>query len=271
MSTGQATILQTILQRKQQEVEAAQAQLRLAELSALAQDQPPCRGFTASLTAAVAAGQCGIIAEIKKASPSKGVIREEFNPSELARTYQQAGANCLSVLTDRDFFQGAPEYLQHARDACTLPLLRKDFVIDEYQIVEARTLGADCVLLIAAAFEVQDKLAELYALATDLGMDVLIEVHTELELEQVLALNLSMIGINNRDLHSFDTSLQTTLNLLKHIPEDCLIVTESGIHHQADVQLMQANNVNCFLVGEAFMRANNPGEALQQVFTDRRP
>lgn len=266
MSDQQATILQTILQRKHEEVAAAAAVVTLDNLYARLDDLPDCRGFTQSLEAAVTMGRSGVIAEIKKASPSKGLIRENFDPAAIATSYEGAGACCLSVLTDKDFFQGSAEYLQLARDAVKLPVLRKDFMVNDYHIVESRVMGADCILLIVAAFDDSSLFEDLYHYAKDIKLDVLIEVHDKAELDRALALKPTMIGINNRDLHSFETSLDTTLNLVNDIPDDCLIITESGIRTIADVQKMQDNNVNCFLIGEAFMRADDPGAAFKELF-----
>ena len=223
------------------------------------------RGFAAALQARVAAGQPAVIAEIKKASPSKGVLREDFRPAEIARSYERGGAACLSVLTDRDFFQGGDAYLQEARAACRLPVIRKDFILVPYQVLEARLLGADCILLIAACLD-DTPMAELNAQALELGMDVLIEVHDRAELERALALPGKLIGINNRDLRSFRVSLDTTLGLLDAIPPERLLVTESGILSAADVALMRGHGVHAFLVGEAFMRAPDPGAALGRLF-----
>lgn len=224
------------------------------------------RAFIRALRKKIAAGEAGVIAEIKKASPSKGVLREDFDPAAIASDYAAHGAACLSVLTDIDFFQGADAYLQAARGACALPVLRKDFVVDPYQIYEARVLGADCILLIVAALD-DAQLTSLYALATELGMDVLVEIHDAAELKRALRLDLDMVGINNRNLRTFETSLQTTIDLLKDIPEEVLVVTESGIHARADVALMREHDVHAFLVGEAFMRADSPGEKLAELFS----
>ena len=258
-------ILNKILARKQQEIESRQQQLTPAQLQQRAMQAPAPRGFVAALKARVEQGQAAVIAEIKKASPSKGVIRENFDPVEIAASYQAGGASCLSVLTDRDFFQGHEDYLVAARAACELPVIRKDFIIDPYQVVESRAIGADCILLIVAALE-DEALAELHASARSQGMDVLVEVHDRDELERALRLDLELVGINNRDLRTFDTSLDTTIGLLDAIPEQCLVVTESGIHTREDVALMRDNNVNAFLVGEAFMRKPDPGQALQELF-----
>ena len=261
----QPTILKTILARKAEEV-AERAKVRSRdELAAQSDALPACRGFVAALRERLAAGDPAVIAEIKKASPSKGVIREDFYPEEIAASYTDAGAACLSVLTDRDFFQGDDEYLVEARAACKLPVLRKDFVIDEYQLVESRAMGADCVLLIAAALD-DSQLDDFSGLSRELGLDVLVEVHNARELERSLKLGTSLIGINNRDLHTFDTRLETTYDLLDAIPADRIVVTESGIHTTDDVQAMRERNVHAFLVGEAFMRADDPGAALKQLF-----
>jgi indole-3-glycerol phosphate synthase len=261
------TILKTIISRKHEELVERTASTSVASLRASIEQQDPCRGFEASLRQAVAAGRPGIIAEVKKASPSKGVIRENFEPAAIAVSYEAAGAACLSVLTDVDFFQGADLYLQQARAASSLPVLRKDFVVDPYQVYEARALGADCILLIVAALGNHGNLMlELESLALDLGMDVLVEVHDQAELDLALHLQSPLLGINNRDLHTFTTSLDTTLDLLQQVPEDRLLVTESGIHERADVDVMRSSGVNAFLVGEAFMRAPDPGLALRELF-----
>ena len=263
--TDTPDILKRILARKQEEVAERSKRVPVNGLKQKIESADPVRGFVSALRSKVDAGLPAVIAEIKKASPSKGVLRENFDPAEIARSYEQNGAACLSVLTDIDFFQGTDEYLQQARNACSLPALRKDFVIDPYQVYEARALGADCILLIVAALD-DSQLSVLSALATSLGMDFLVEVHDGIELERALKLDLPMVGINNRDLHTFDTTLDTTLNLLDRIPGNCLVVTESGIHEASDVQLMQDHGVNCFLVGEAFMREVNPGSKLKQLF-----
>ena len=258
-------ILEKILAVKRQEVEAGLAALPLAALRVRAQAQPPARDFIGAIRAKIARQQPAVIAEIKKASPSKGVLRADFRPAEIAADYAAHGAACLSVLTDRDFFQGAPEYLQAARAACSLPVLRKDFIVDAYQIFEARAMGADAVLLIVAALDLP-ALRDCEALAQELGMAVLVEVHNGDELELALQLETPLIGINNRDLRSFAVSLQTTLDLLPRIPPGRIVVTESGILCAADVDLMRAANVDAFLVGEAFMRADSPGQALSGLF-----
>lgn len=258
-------ILQTILARKAEEVAQRRAQRPLEELQAAVASAPPVRGFVRALQAAVANGDPAVIAEVKKASPSKGVIRPDFRPADIAVSYEFGGASCLSVLTDVDFFQGADAYLQQAREACTLPVLRKDFVIDAYQVYEARVLGADCILLIVAALD-DTQLATLSELALSLGMDVLVEVHDIDELERALQVPAPMIGINNRNLRTFEVSLQTTLDMQQAVPRDRLLVTESGILSPQDVALMRDAGIHAFLVGEAFMRVEEPGEGLRQLF-----
>jgi indole-3-glycerol phosphate synthase len=263
---GQApTILRRILARKREEVRERSAKEPLAALERRAVEQGESRGFAASLAARVEVGDPAVIAEIKKASPSKGVIREDFHPSQVAESYQRGGAACLSVLTDVDFFQGADDYLRQAREACDLPVLRKDFTVDPYQVVEARAIGADAVLLIVAALE-QGQMLELAGAAREVGVDVLVEVHSRGELERALEMGATLLGINNRDLHTFDMRLETTLELLPHIPADRLVVTESGIHSREDVALMRDSGVHAFLVGEAFMRAEEPGDKLKELF-----
>ena len=259
------TVLKKIIDRKVEEVAARKAQTSISDLRARAAEASPVRGFVASLDSKVGHGQPAVIAEVKKASPSKGVIREQFDPAAIAKSYEAGGAACLSVLTDVDFFQGADSYLGEAREACSLPVIRKDFTIDPYQIWEARALNADAVLLIVACLELPH-LKELYSVAKEAGLDALIEVHDQQELDEALQLQPSLIGINNRDLHTFDTSLDTTLDLLEHIPEGIQVVTESGIHGPADVARMRAAGVHTFLVGEAFMRAEDPGSELQRLF-----
>ncbi len=258
-------ILTKILQRKREEVAQRSTALPLRELIQRAQTAAPVRGFGKALRQRVKAGQSAVIAEIKKASPSKGVLREDFDPAAIARSYQAGGASCLSVLTDVDFFQGADAYLQQARAACTLPVLRKDFVLDPYQVYEARALGADCILLIVAALE-DELLGELLQLTEQLGMDALVEVHDGSEMQRALATPAPLIGVNNRNLRTFHTSLDTTIELLPWFPPDRLLVTESGIHSRADVQLMRDNGVHAFLIGEAFMKAEDPGGRLAEVF-----
>ncbi len=258
-------ILQKIIQRKAEEIQHAQAHLSLAAVRQQAAEASSPRGFVRALQAHLSAGQAGVIAEIKKASPSKGVLREHFDPVAIAQSYAANGAACLSVLTDRDFFQGAPEYLTQARAACALPALCKDFMIDPYQVYAARSWGADCILLIAAVLE-DAQMQALSGLASELGMDVLVEVHDAAELQRALSLNLPLLGINNRDLRTFVTRLDTTLELLAQIPPDRIPVTESGIHTRADVEKMRSQQVNAFLVGEAFMRQPDPGAELKALF-----
>ena len=259
-------ILQTILRRKAEEVAERAARVPLADLVARCEHLPPTRGFAAALQAKVAAGLPAVIAEVKKASPSKGVIRPDFHPAEIAASYERGGAACLSVLTDVDFFQGADEFLVQARGACGLPVLRKDFTVDAYQVYEARALGADCILLIVAALD-DSALADLTHLALELGMDVLVEVHDIDELERALQVGAPLVGINNRSLRSFEVSLQTTLDLRQAVPGDRLLVTESGIATPDDVAMMRSHGVHAFLVGEAFMRAPDPGAELARLFT----
>lgn len=262
-------ILNKILAVKANEVAAAKklqdfASLR-REVESDAEARRTLRGFEASLRAKIAAGRAAVIAEIKKASPSKGILRADFRPADIAASYAEHGAACLSVLTDEQFFQGAPEYLKQARAACPIPVLRKDFMVDPYQVYQARSWGADCILLIVAALDAV-LMAELEACAHELGMGVLVEVHDADELAAALRLKTAMVGINNRNLRTFETSLRTTLDLLPRIPPDKLIVTESGILSAADVQAMRDANVHAFLVGEAFMRAENPGAELARLF-----
>ena len=264
------TVLEKILARKAEEVAERRARVSLAELEGLAAQADPVRGFAKALLAQAKLKQPAVIAEIKKASPSKGVIRENFVPAEIAQNYENGGATCLSVLTDVDYFQGADVYLQQARAACKLPVIRKDFMIDPYQIVEARALGADCVLLIVSALD-DVKMAELAAVAKSVNLDVLVEVHDADELERALkTLDTPLVGINNRNLHTFEVSLETTLDLLPRVPRDRLVVTESGILNRADVELMEISGVYSFLVGEVFMRAEQPGAELQRLFFPER-
>ena len=258
-------ILHTILARKAEEVAARSAAVPLAELKARLAGASPVRGFANALKASIADGEPAVIAEVKKASPSRGVIRPDFRPADIAVSYELGGASCLSVLTDIDFFQGADDYLRQAREACTLPVLRKDFTIDPYQVVEARVLGADCILLIVSALD-DAQLADLSGLALELGMDVLVEVHDIDELELAIQVPVPLVGINNRNLRSFEVSLDTTLSMRAAVPRDRLLVTESGILTPDDVALMRGHGVNGFLVGEAFMRAEEPGEALRELF-----
>ena len=256
-----ATILDEIVARKQSELDARKRKTPLNSLKSAAQDSPPLRRFCAALSGRDAA----VIAEIKKASPSKGVIREDFDPSSIARSYQQYGASCLSVLTDEHFFQGNNAALQNARDETRLPVLRKDFIVDEYQIFETRVLPADCLLLIVAALD-HSSLTSFHEIGLGLGLDVLVEVHDERELEEALAVDAQLIGINNRDLKTFHTDLAVTERLVPQIPSSVQIVSESGIHNRADVDRLITCGVNAFLVGEAFMRASDPGHAMREIF-----
>ncbi|MEZ0470889.1 indole-3-glycerol phosphate synthase TrpC [Luteimonas salinilitoris] len=263
-------VLHRILRRKREEVDERMAARPLAELAARAADAPPPRGFARAIEARIAAGDPAVIAEVKKASPSQGVIRADFRPGEIARSYEEGGATCLSVLTDADFFQGADEYLVNARQHCALPVLRKDFTIDPYQAYEARVLGADCILLIVAALE-DARLADLAGLALELGLDVLVEAHDRDELERALRIGPAagrapLLGVNNRSLRTFEVSLDTTLALRTAVPDDRRLVAESGIHTAADVARLRGAGVEAFLVGEAFMRAPDPGAALRQLF-----
>jgi len=258
-------ILNKIIATKHQEIIAAQAIRPLTAVETDAAAQPAPRDFVGAIRYKIAHGQPAVIAEIKKASPSKGVIRENFQPADIARSYEAHGAACLSVLTDRDYFQGCSEYLQAARAACGLPVLRKDFMVDRYQVAEARAMGADCILLIAAALTV-DEMKTLEKQAMDYGMAVLVEVHNGAELDAALHLQTPLLGINNRNLRTFEVTLQTTLDLLERIPSDRIVVTESGILKPEDVALMRQHQVNSFLVGEAFMRAAEPGEELARLF-----
>lgn len=258
-------ILNRILETKFEEIAAAKQAISLEQMQALAKAQLPARDFVGAIRAKIAAGQPAVIAEIKKASPSKGVIRADFKPAEIATSYEQGGAACLSVLTDKDYFQGSPEYLKQARAACKLPVLRKDFMIDPYQVYEARAMGADCILLIAAALGLPEMQA-LEKVAHELGMAVLVEVHNAEELAQAIQLETPLLGINNRNLRTFEVTLQTTLDLLPGIGKDKIVVTESGIFTADDVALMRKNKVHTFLVGEAFMRQANPGVELAKVF-----
>lgn len=259
------TILRQITARKAEEVAARQAQVSLAELQSLARDVTPARGFLAALKAQALDKKPGVIAEIKRASPSRGVIRENYRPAMLAQSYAAGGATCLSVLTDVDFFQGDDAHLREVRAVTDLPIIRKDFVVDPYQIVEAKALGADCVLLIAAVLD-DGALAECYAATREVGLDALIEVHSRPELQRALELAPEAVGINNRDLHTFAVDLATTYSLSESVPADCMVITESGIATPADVAEMVARGIYGFLVGEAFMRAEDPGAALRELF-----
>ncbi|MFT5481875.1 MAG: indole-3-glycerol phosphate synthase [Halieaceae bacterium] len=264
---GTPTILKRIITRKHEEVVERKLQVSTSALNISATHAPGCRGFAQALVDQLAKGRSGVIAEIKKASPSKGVIREDFDPAAIAISYQSGGATCLSVLTDRDFFQGDEAYLQAARAVCELPVIRKDFIVDPYQVVESRAVGADCILLIVAALKGDPGLLRgLHDQADALGMDVLVEVHDARELELALTLETPLVGINNRDLHSFETRLETTFELLELIPEDRVVITESGIHSAGDIAAMREHGVDCFLVGEAFMRAEDPGQKLKTLF-----
>jgi indole-3-glycerol phosphate synthase len=258
------SILSRILTTKAEEVASRSRRHDLATISAMARDQVPARGFTNRVIDLAASGPA-VIAEVKKASPSAGVIRENFHPADIARSYEKAGAACLSVLTDEQYFQGCDDYLAQARTACSLPVLRKDFMVDPWQIHESRAIGADCILLIVTALQ-RDQLQELDGLARETGLDVLVEVHDETELEDALSTGARLIGVNNRDLHTFTTDLATSENLRPMMPVGRTMVTESGIHTVEDVSRMQSANINGFLVGEAFMRSGDPGAALQKLF-----
>ncbi|WP_269900722.1 indole-3-glycerol phosphate synthase TrpC [Paenalcaligenes faecalis] len=258
-------ILAKILQTKKEEVAAARQLRSEADLLREAKSRKDVRGFARALQYKISQGKPAIIAEVKKASPSKGIIRENFNPTEIATSYAAHGAACLSVLTDMQYFQGSYDHLRQARAACALPILRKDFMVDPYQIIHARAIGADCILLIVAALS-PNQLLEYEALANELGMDVLVEVHDQAELDIALNMKSVLLGINNRDLRTFETSIQNTIQLLDLIPEDKLVITESGILNADDVKTMRDHKVNAFLVGEAFMRQPDPGVALEQLF-----
>jgi indole-3-glycerol phosphate synthase len=260
-------LLKKILARKVEEIRERSARVSLTELSSRAADQPPTRGFAAALESKIEDGLPAVIAEIKKASPSKGVMRADFDPAAIARSYEANGAACLSVLTDADFFHGSEAFLDAARNACRLPVLRKDFILDPYQVYEARAIGADCILLIVAALG-DATLLELTLLAADLDLDVLVEVHDEEELERALAIPAPLIGVNNRDLRTFETSLDTSLRLAAQIPYDRLMVSESGIRTPDDVSRLRAEGIEAFLVGETFMRAPDPGAELARLFAD---
>jgi len=265
MNASRPDILNRIVARKQQEIGARRQTTSINELQQQASEASTPRGFVAALKYRVKQGEAAVIAEIKKASPSKGVIREDFDVVEIARSYATGGASCLSVLTDHDFFQGHEDFLVAARAACELPVIRKDFIVDPYQVIESRAIEADCILLIVAALD-DETLASLHQQARSLGMDVLVEVHDRDELERALRLDLELVGINNRDLRTFDTCLDTTIDLLELVPDDCLVVTESGIHTRDDIALMRQYDVHAFLVGEAFMRAPDPGVELRELF-----
>lgn len=264
---NQATILKKILDRKKEEVSERKTLASLADLESRIQSAGPCRGFIRALKHNTDRQRPAVIAEIKKASPSKGLIRENFDPAAIAVSYAEHGASCLSVLTDHDFFQGDETYLEAARAACSLPVIRKDFMLDPWQVAESRSIGADCILLIVAALE-PGQLRELADCATQYGMDCLVEVHSGEELETALSLDAELIGINNRDLHTFDTQLEVTYDLLPGIPAGKTVITESGIHSREDVEAMMAHGVYGFLVGESFMRAPDPGAKLKELFFD---
>ena len=264
--TNTPDILKKILSRKQQEITQRSAITSLRDMMILAENADTPRGFVAAIESKIHTGNAAVIAEIKKASPSKGLLREHFIAADIAKSYEENGAACLSILTDQDFFQGHEDFLQQARNATKLPVIRKDFIIDPYQVYEARAINADCILLIVSALN-DYQLAELSDLAMQLDMDVLVEVHNLEELERALMLNLPLIGINNRNLSTFETSLSTTLDLLARIPKEHTVITESGIHTPEDVVLMREHQVNGFLIGETFMRAENPGEKLKQLFS----
>ncbi len=263
--TNPPDILVKILNRKDEEIAERSARISTNDLKQQCLSADPVRGFIRAIENKINNNQSAVIAEIKKASPSKGVLRENFKPAEIARSYAQHGAACLSILTDRDYFQGSEDYLQQARAACELPVIRKDFIIDPYQVYEARAINADCILLIVSALEA-GKLQTLYDLALSLDMDVLMEVHDQAEMEIALTTGACLIGINNRNLRTFETSLDTTIDMIDMLGKQHILVTESGIHKKEDVQLMRTHNVNAFLVGEAFMRSDDPGAKLAELF-----
>lgn len=270
MASDRPEILTKILQHKEKEVAEKQTRVSLATMQEWAKEAAGGkRPFEAMLRAAASANKPGVIAEIKRASPSKGILREDFDPMAIARGYQAGGATCLSVLTDNEFFKGGGPVLELARKACSLPVLRKDFIIDPFQVYETVVLGADCMLLIAAALD-DEKMHELYQLGKQLDLDILVEVHNEEEMQRALTLQPTLLGVNNRNLHTFEVDLDNTLRLQQMVTEDCLLVTESGIHTQQDIQKMQDSNINVFLVGEAFMRAEQPGEKLKELFFPNR-
>lgn len=260
-------ILDKILATKREEIRLTSSYRSMQDLQREVNSAPPVRNFEEAIRTKIANGESAVIAEIKKASPSKGVIREEFDPISIAQSYEQYGAACLSVLTDRDYFMGAAEYLVAARSSTQLPVLRKDFIVDPYQIYEARCMGADCILLIVAALE-QPQMLELERVATQLGMSVLVEAHSKEEFERAIQLETPLIGVNNRDLRTFETSLETTFGLITALPEDRILITESGINARTDVAAMRHRGVFGFLVGEAFMRQPDPGAALKSLFAD---
>jgi indole-3-glycerol phosphate synthase len=259
------TILRRIVDRKWQEIDERKRQASFDDLRARAGDQPPTRGFASALRFHIEQHAPAVIAEIKKASPSKGILRDPFHPGDIAESYEQGGAACLSVLTDKDFFQGCEGFLQEARNACSLPVIRKDFIVDPYQVYESRAMGADCILLISACLS-KDQMQELEGIAHETGLDVLAEVHNDEEMDNALTLSTPLIGINNRNLHTFDVSLETTARLHRRIDKNRLAITESGILSRADVDTMTGQGIYGFLVGESFMRADNPGQKLQELF-----
>ena len=267
MTARASNILDRILATKREEIKLTSSYRSLEDLEREVTSAPPVRNFEAAIRSKFAGGFSAVIAEIKKASPSKGVIREEFDPITIAQSYEKHGAACLSVLTDRDYFMGAAEYLVAARSATQLPVLRKDFIVDPYQIFEARCMGADCILLIVAALE-QSQMLDLALVANELGMSVLVEAHSREEFERAIELDTPLVGINNRDLRTFETSLETTFGLISALPGDKVLITESGIHTHEDVLAMRERGVNAFLVGEAFMRQTDPGEALESLFSE---
>jgi indole-3-glycerol phosphate synthase len=260
----QPTILQQIVEQKYREIEANQKTTSISDLERVFAARVDSRAFVKAIQTQIERQQPAVIAEIKKASPSKGLIREDFNPESIARDYADNGATCLSVLTDQQYFQGCDEYLQQARAACELPVIRKDFMVDTYQIAESKALGADCILLIVVALD-KELLFELASYAKEIAMDILVEVHNQAELDIALELDTKLIGINNRNLHTFETTLETSLQLAKNVPSDKFIITESGINNAEDVQLMLDNGIFGFLIGETFMRAPSPGQKLRQV------
>ena len=270
MATERPEILTKILTHKEKEIAEKQQRVPLEQMKEWAGGITDKRPFEMMLRGAAGAGKAGVIAEIKRASPSKGILREDFDPMAIAKSYQFGGATCLSVLTDNEFFKGGGPILELARKACSIPVLRKDFIIDPFQVFETKVLSADCMLLIVAALE-DEKLHELYQLGKELGLDILVEVHDEEEMQRALTLEPTLLGVNNRNLHSFEVDLNNTLRLQEMVPDNCLLVTESGIHTQDDVRQMQENNINVFLVGEAFMRAEDPGKKLKELFFADRP
>ncbi|KPQ29895.1 MAG: indole-3-glycerol phosphate synthase [Marinobacter excellens HL-55] len=259
------TILRKIVDRKWEEIDERKPKVSIADLKAMAGDQAPARGFAKALRTRIEAQRPAVIAEIKKASPSKGILRDPFKPERIAESYEKGGAACLSVLTDKDFFQGHEDYLKAARAACSLPVIRKDFMVAPYQVYESRAMGADCILLIAACLT-KDQMQELEGIAHDIGLDVLVEVHDGEELDDALTLSTPLVGINNRNLHNFEVSLQTTFDLHQRIGHDRLTITESGIMTRNDVEAMTAQGIYGYLVGESFMRAPDPGEKLRELF-----